>query len=59
MYNDSFGRDIGDGIVALTREEWQTVTQALEDDETSRDAAFDALQRWTPPRWLAALEECG
>lgn len=58
MHYDSDGRDIGEGSVTLSRDDWQAVMNVLEGDESSRDAAFDALQRWAPRRWLAALDDC-
>lgn len=51
------GRDddedtISRGSVVLSRDRWQLVMDALEGDESCRDDAFDALQRWAPPVWL-------
>lgn len=50
-------REIGQGCVALGREAWQTVIDALEGNESKLDDAFDVLQRWAPPRWIQAQEE--
>lgn len=50
-------REIGPGTVVLGREAWQTVIDALEGNESKLDDAFDALQRWAPPRWLQDQKE--
>lgn len=47
---------ISRGSVVLSRDRWQLVIDALEGDESCRDGAFDALQRWAPPAWLAEQE---
>lgn len=47
----------GEGSVMLTRDKWRAVIAALDGDESQRDDAFDALQRWAPPRWLEELDE--
>jgi len=47
---------ISEGSVLLTREGWWAVMTALQGEHTSREEAFDALQKWAPGAWLEALE---
>lgn len=53
MDSDDNEDEISRGSVVLSRDRWQIVIDALEGDESCRDDAFDALQRWAPPAWLA------
>lgn len=55
--SDGFGEYYGEGSVMLTRDGWFAVMGVLEGDDTQRDDAFDALQRWAPSSWLAVLDE--
>lgn len=48
---------ISEGSVLLTREGWWAVITALQGEHTSREEAFDALQKWAPGAWLDALED--
>lgn len=45
-----------EGSVTLSRDGWWSVMAALEGDESQRDDAFDALQRWAPRPWLEELD---
>lgn len=57
MTSDCVGEHYGEGSVVLSRDGWFAVMGALEGDDSQRDDAFDALQRWAPRPWLAVLDE--
>lgn len=58
--HEKASRDVGEystGAVLLCYDGWRAVMAAMDGDDSQRDEAFDALQRWAPPAWLEELDE--